>query len=577
MGPRSLLVSFVAGSSALALGLAVLVAPGRAGAIDAAAPGAWLRPVDGRVVRPFVEPRSRYGAGHRGVDFATAPGTPVRAANAGEVTFAGSVAGSLHVVVAHGSGLRTSSSFLTSVAVRRGQQVDRGTVLGTAGGGTGEHAGVLHFGLRVGDRYVDPMVLFAPADLTRLIRLVPADTPAQRGIDPPALERRALADALHLPRGIPGVESADDGSGVLEAAGAVLGGAAELATAPVRVPAELMGTGASWMWRRAMELPPVADGLAAADRLRAWLESRDDCVGETSSPPGGKGSGHLAVTVAGINSATNAKTGSALAIDARRLGYQAGEVRSFSYAPDGGAYDRAQTWQDIRDSARMLGRQLRALQREQPGREVDLIAHSQGGVVVAEFLVHQYDAADPSLPPLGTVVTLAAPLQGAPAATAAARVRESASGRRALGAVDRVGGGALPPSDATATRQLAEGSSLVRGIVGDSWPEQMDLTSIGGTDDIVVPADHAALPGGRSVTVDPAGVSDHTSILKDPKALDAVRLALEGRGLPCVGVATGIRGAIEPVLISRAEHTAGELGGAAGDAADVISRQGGRR
>ena len=30
------------------------------------------------------------------------------------------------------------------------------------------------------------------------------------------------------------------------------------------------------------------------------------------------------------------------------------------------------------------------MQREQPGREVDLIAHSQGGIVVDVFLSHVY-------------------------------------------------------------------------------------------------------------------------------------------------------------------------------------------
>ena len=43
---------------------------------------------DGAVVRPFEEPASVYGAGHRGADLAAAPGTPVRAANDGVVSFA---------------------------------------------------------------------------------------------------------------------------------------------------------------------------------------------------------------------------------------------------------------------------------------------------------------------------------------------------------------------------------------------------------------------------------------------------------------------------------------------------------
>ncbi len=140
--------------------------------------GGWMRPVDGPVVQPFVQPASVYGPGHRGVDFAVAPGTPVRAAADGVVSFAGSVAGTLHVTVAHVGGLRTSSSFLSSVLVREGQTVARGDVLGLTGGAGTDHDGsVLHFGLRIGERYVDPMLLFRPADLTKLVRLVPARGP----------------------------------------------------------------------------------------------------------------------------------------------------------------------------------------------------------------------------------------------------------------------------------------------------------------------------------------------------------------------------------------------------------------
>ncbi len=93
-----------------------------------------MRPVDGAVVHPFEEPASIYAAGHRGADLAAAPGTPVRAANDGVVSFAGEVAGTLHVTVAHAGGLRTSYSFLSAVSVRTGQTVARGDVLGATGG-----------------------------------------------------------------------------------------------------------------------------------------------------------------------------------------------------------------------------------------------------------------------------------------------------------------------------------------------------------------------------------------------------------------------------------------------------------
>src|SRR5213079_2840208 len=101
-----------------------------------------------------------------------------------------------------------SVSFLATVAVRRGQTVARGQVLGTAGGSGPEHeVGVVHFALRVQGTYVDPMRLFAALDLTKAVHLAPLHRrPAQRGLDPPAGEARALAQSLHIPQRIPGLE-----------------------------------------------------------------------------------------------------------------------------------------------------------------------------------------------------------------------------------------------------------------------------------------------------------------------------------------------------------------------------------
>jgi triacylglycerol esterase/lipase EstA (alpha/beta hydrolase family) len=578
MGLRSLPACSVALVCAIALGC-TSIAP--LGALDAPTPGGWLRPVPGALARPFVEPRSRYGAGHRGVDFVAAAGTAVRAANAGEVSFAGSVAGALHVVLMHTGGLRTSSSFLATIAVRRGQHVERGDVIGTTSGGTGEHAGVLHFGLRVGDRYVDPMTLFVPADLTRLIRLIPVDAVAQAGLDPPALERRSLAESLHLPRGVADlVAPPAPESGPLASIGDALGDLAAVArvlVAPAGTPMEALGVTASWLWRASIAAPIVSDAVAVSERLLAWARSRRGCDADPSQPAGGGGSGHLALTIAGINSRTDPATGTALPIDTDRLGYRAGEVHSFSYAADGGPYDASDTTDGLERAVTALGVQLRTLQRVHPGREVDLIAHSQGGVVVAKFLAHGYEAGDPTLPPLGTVVTLASPLQGAPVATAVERLRASRSGRAATDAIDRRAAGAMPPLGGASTRQLSETSRFIRALNRAALPEQIDVTAIGATDDFIVPANHADRPGVRSVTVDPAGFSDHSSLLRDGAALDAVRHALEGRSPPCVGIVAGGRAAVAPVVISRAERTAGQVGGAAGAAFDSLVDIGGSR
>jgi murein DD-endopeptidase MepM/ murein hydrolase activator NlpD len=132
----------------------------------AAADLPWIRPVDGPVVKGFTPPTTPYGPGHLGVHFAVPPGTSVRAANGGIVTFAGTVAGALDVVILHEGGLRTTYAFLATTTVHAGESVVRGQVIGTTGGrGPGHNGDVLHFGLRRGDVYLDPMVLFGPTDV----------------------------------------------------------------------------------------------------------------------------------------------------------------------------------------------------------------------------------------------------------------------------------------------------------------------------------------------------------------------------------------------------------------------------
>src|SRR5437588_3646311 len=126
----------------------LVVAVVRAPAV--AASGGYQPPVAAPVADPFRAPLSPYGAGNRGIDYATAPGTEVRASADGEVVFAGQVGGTLHVVVLHADGIRTSYSFLSSTRVRRGDTVRQGQVVGTTS------AQPFHFGARAGDADIDP-------------------------------------------------------------------------------------------------------------------------------------------------------------------------------------------------------------------------------------------------------------------------------------------------------------------------------------------------------------------------------------------------------------------------------------
>lgn len=135
------------------------------------ADGALMPPVDGPMVRPFA-PDGTY-RGHWGIDLATPPGSPVRAAAAGAVTFSGSVAGMQSVTVHHGGGLRTSYSYLSDRRVRAGMEVARGSTLGISGLHHGKNA--MHFSLRLGDRYLDPVPLMGCIpSLAGALELLPA-------------------------------------------------------------------------------------------------------------------------------------------------------------------------------------------------------------------------------------------------------------------------------------------------------------------------------------------------------------------------------------------------------------------
>ena len=553
MGIRSLLI----GCLACVVAAAPMPSPASGAPSDSTVPSAWMRPVPGAVARPFVAPRAIYGPGHRGVDFTAPPGTPVVASSAGVVTFAGLVAGSLHVVIDHGDGLRTSSSFLARSDVQRGQRVVRGQVIGLAGGVGPEHAaGVFHFGLRVGETYVDPMKLFAPVDLAAAVRLVPAHAPTQTGLATQANESRSLSQALHLPRGIPGLEQPpepDLWDQALAAGDDLLGGIVAV------------GTVLTWPARTisayVIDHTPLGAGLsdvrAVGARFMTYLHNQEECSSNSSAPPGGGGSGHLLMAVGGINSETDSKTGRSFGLDTKALGYHADEVKWFSYAADGRVYRSSDTWGDLLVKAYLLRNQLRALQVSQPGREVDLIAHSQGGVVVDAFMQLVYDPADPTLPPLGNFVSLSSPHRGAPAASIAQEIRTAKDGRRLLDWAESVAGGAMPPSAGRSTRQLAEDSSFMNHLWAEPLPDHVDMTSIAGDDDFVVPGSATEAPGARQVTVDPGGIGDHSAIVTDADAMREVRLALEQRPPSCVGLLQGIRGAVEPVMIRRVELNLG--------------------
>jgi len=143
-------------------------------AAPARASGTWIWPVTGPVIRGYDPPDDPYGSGHRGIDIATPAGTPVRAADAGTITFAGTVGGQLFVTVNHGGGLASTYSWVSELRVRKNDVVGRGQVIALSGAGhPGSVTPHLHFGVKLNGGYADPMAYLAPASVAGLIRLAP--------------------------------------------------------------------------------------------------------------------------------------------------------------------------------------------------------------------------------------------------------------------------------------------------------------------------------------------------------------------------------------------------------------------
>jgi murein DD-endopeptidase MepM/ murein hydrolase activator NlpD len=136
--------------------------------------GTYAWPVVGRIIDPFRPPSSRYGPGHRGIDIAAPPGTPVHAGSDGVVAFAGSVAGALWISIDHPDGVRTSYGYLSSIVVSQGERVRRGEVIGASGYGHPLKLPThLHFGARFDGAYIDPLPLLVPLAVAPLIHLAP--------------------------------------------------------------------------------------------------------------------------------------------------------------------------------------------------------------------------------------------------------------------------------------------------------------------------------------------------------------------------------------------------------------------
>jgi murein DD-endopeptidase MepM/ murein hydrolase activator NlpD len=136
---------------------------------------AWswpLRPLH-RVLTPFRPPPQPWLTGHRGVDLSAAAAATVAAPAAGTVAFAGWVVDRPVLTIDHGSGLRSSFEPVAS-DLRKGDAVARGDPVGRLSG-RGHCAGpCVHWGVRRGGQYVNPLQFVTDLRPSVLLPLPPA-------------------------------------------------------------------------------------------------------------------------------------------------------------------------------------------------------------------------------------------------------------------------------------------------------------------------------------------------------------------------------------------------------------------
>ncbi|MEP7764986.1 M23 family metallopeptidase [Sanguibacter sp. 25GB23B1] len=129
----------------------------------------------GVLVREFDPPTARWGPGHRGVDLRSANEAPVLAPQAGTVAFVGVVVDRPLVVISHADGLRSTLEPVAS-DLTTGTAVARGDVVGVLAPGVATHcapATCLHWGVRRGEEYIDPLTLVVENEAVILLPLVP--------------------------------------------------------------------------------------------------------------------------------------------------------------------------------------------------------------------------------------------------------------------------------------------------------------------------------------------------------------------------------------------------------------------
>ena len=247
---------------------------------------------------------------------------------------------------------------------------------------------------------------------------------------------------------------------------------------------------------------------------------------------------NIVVTIAGIGSQTEFEPNGSVTTNAAMyqtdltaLGFSEDQIYNFSYAgiQEGGEgayrihkpYSQQDTYKSIARSAEELARQIEEIHRREPGKEIDLIAHSQGGLVAQYYLEHFSDSDDRQRIEIDHFVSMGTPHLGADAAQLHEQLTGTPQGDFLLEGWDVIADTfGMPPPSSEAAREMSENSKFIRDLTVNWDSSLAKTTTIAATFDLVVTPQHSRLRGTQHYTADmPNGIS---SFWAHGKVVDAI-------------------------------------------------------